>query len=336
MSKGEIVKHSKHIFLVAALVLSINALAKDLPAYCVRQHFATLQKEDSARGFTPSEAELMVAEVARSISFQQNIKVIYCNEVSSALAWPSNGEKDIPDGDYIAVNPRWLREVIGDDRVQAITLLGHELGHYLGRHFESRKDVPREQQEAEADAFAGCAVARLSGDLQKLENLLSRLRTEAGGEGYPKRTTSLEAARQGFKDCGGGKISPHRAVLRVAARPDTVSISVKGFMPVDYDFKESKGVDVQIESEDTQWLFLDGNPISPIERFGRILGGTLPVSAHGSETYHNNIYLPDAIAKAARARGYDAVQLKHIFNCRDQNENMLQVQAIVRIYIQKS
>lgn len=329
-------KYRRLIFFFASMFLLLSAKAQDLPALCVREYLANLQKEGPARGFSPSEAELMVADVARSISFKQRIKVVYCTHVDAALAWPARGEKGIPDGDYIAVNPRWFREVIGDDKIQAIALLGHELGHYTGRHFESRSTIPREQQEAEADGFAGCAVARLSGDLTKLVNLLSRLRTVDGGGGYPSRATSLEAARQGFKDCGGGiqKTTVNRASLRVTAQPDTVGIPIGGLKAVDYDFNEKNGVGVQIESEDTQWFFVNGDPVAPIERFGRILGGSFPISGSGSETYHNNIYLSPAIAAAARAKGQTVVQLKHIFNCRDQNENVFQVPAILKIYIQ--
>lgn len=320
---------------IALLILHLPAEA-DSPALCVRQHLINLKKEGPARGFAPSDAEVTVANVARSISFQQHITVIYCAYVEKALAWQAKNQPGIPDGDYIAVNPVWFREVIGDDKVQAIALLGHELGHYLGRHFESRSTIPGEQQETEADGFAGCAVARLSGDLRTLENLLGRLRSDAGDDGYPSRAKSLEAARQGFKNCGGGiqKTSAIRAALRVAARPDTVGIQIGGLSAVDYEFKENKGIDVQVESEDTQWFFLDGEPIAPIERFGRILGGSFPVQGSNSETYHNNIYLPPVIAEAARAKGQNIVQLKHIFNCRDQNNNVLQFPAILRIYIQ--
>ncbi|MGR4871849.1 M48 family metalloprotease [Variovorax sp. LARHSF232] len=107
----------------------------------------------------------------------------------------------VPDGEYILYDPDWFREVIGDDRDQAIALFGHELGHFYNRHFERK--MSEEEKETEADVSAGCAVARLSGDFSRLQNLLSRIRTESGGGGYPSRETSVKAAKQGFDDCLG-------------------------------------------------------------------------------------------------------------------------------------
>jgi hypothetical protein len=323
------------IFILTSMLLPIYAKA-DSPALCARQYFTQLTKEGPTLGFSQSQAEITVARVARSIAFQQKVTVIYCERVLRALAWAAKSQDGIPDGDFIEVNPVWLREVIGNDETQAIALLGHELGHFLGRHFESRASIPQEQKEAEADQFAGCAVARLSGNWSALENLLSRIRTESGGNGYPSRAESLRAARQGYDDCGGNtpKTPATRASLRVAAEPDTVGISVGGFRAVDYAFKETKGIEVQIDSEDTQWFFLNGDAMTPVERFGRILGGSFPVPASGSETYHNNIFLPERIATAAKAKGQNVVQLKHTFNCRDANNNVFQVTAVLRIFVQ--
>jgi len=326
------------IALLSVVLCTMHPAKADQPLYCIQKYVADLEKAKPSAGFAPSDAELMVAKVARSISFQQNIKVVYCDSgIDKALAWPARQYTGIPDGDYIAVNPVWFREVIGDDQVQAIALFGHELGHFSGRHFESRSGIAQEQKEAEADHFAGCAVARTSGDWKSLENLLGRLRPDVAGMGYPSRAQSLKTAREGFDDCGGGKQLDSaiiRAALRVSPEPDTVGIKMNGYAPVNYMFKETKGVEVQIESEDTQWLFLNGELIKPIERFNRILGGSFPVPGKGSEIYYNNIYLPPLIANAARSRGDNIVQLKHTFNCRDENNNIFQVAAILKIYIQ--
>ena len=324
--------------LVSVLLLTMQTTQADQPLYCIQKFAADLKKAKSYAGFGPSDAELTVAEVARSISFQQNIKVVYCDTgIDKALAWPARNYSGIPDGDYIAINPTWFQEVIGDDKVQAIALIGHELGHFSGRHFESRSSIPQEQKELEADHFAGCAVARTSGDWKSLENLLKRLRSKIAGMGYPSRAQSLQTAREGFDDCGGGTQlddSIIRASLRVSGEPDTIGVKISGYAPVSYKFTETKGVEVQIESEDVQWLFLSGELIQPIERFNRILGGSFPVAGKGSEIYRNNIYLPQRIADAAQAKGENTVQLKHTFNCRDANNNVFQVAAILKIYIQ--
>lgn len=325
------------ITLLSVLLFTMHPAKADQPLYCIQKYVADLKTANSAAGFAPSDAELLVAKVARSISFQQNIKVVYCDTgIDKALAWPARHYTGIPDGDYIAVNPVWFREVIGDDQVQAVALFGHELGHFSGRHFESRSDIPQEQKEAEADHFAGCAVARTSGDWKSLENLLVRIRPDVAGMGYPSRAQSLKTAREGFDDCWSGRPPDSgniRAALRVSAEPDTVGIKMNGYTPVNYKFEETKGVEVQIESEDTEWLFLNGELIKPIERFNRILGGSFPVPRNGSEIYYNNIYLPPLVANAVRSKGSDIVQLKHTFNCRDEDNHIFQVAAILKIYI---
>lgn len=199
------VPRALRVFAVSLICCSAHA---ESPPTCVESYFASLKRTGLSLGISRSDAEMLTAEVAKSISFPNPPTVVYCTYVSRVTAWPAKGVKGIPDGDYIAVNPQWLREVLGEDRVQAIALFGHELGHYLGRHFENRAHIPQKLMETEADRTAGCAVARLGGDLSKVKELFSRLRSESGDERYPPRAVSLAALQEGFNNCGGTSPSP--------------------------------------------------------------------------------------------------------------------------------
>ncbi|GGX31196.1 hypothetical protein GCM10007242_42430 [Pigmentiphaga litoralis] len=304
-------------------------------AQCIKSHLAEKRRITPALGFTPSEIEKIVAEIMRRLSFQGKIDIALCDTyIRAAYATHIQAEPGIPDGDYIAINKVWLREVIGKDQIQVIALLGHELGHITNRHFESRKDLTYLQKETEADQSAGCAVASLSGNSAALEDFMFRMRAESGGGDYPSRSTSLAAAKRGFDDCIGRapKPSPLKAAVRVVPVPDTVSIQPTKYHHVRYIFSELNGVGVQVESEDVQWALLDGTPLSNVERFNRILGGSFPIADKGQHTYDNNIYLPPAIASAARLKSQSTVQLRHHFNLRDEKGNTLQVPATLRIH----
>ncbi|MGT2476529.1 caspase family protein [Paraburkholderia terrae] len=124
-----------------------------------------------------------------------------------------------------------------------------------------------------------------------------------------------------------------RAALRVAVEPDTVSMSPGSFAPVNYQFTETKGLNVQIDTEDIQFYTTTGEPIGTGNKGGRILGGSFQVDGGGTGIYHNNIYLPPDIVKAARQGKSDVVQLRHVFHCHDQNGNELTLLAILRIQI---
>jgi hypothetical protein len=172
-------------------------------SFCVQKHYEQLAKEGPQLGIAPSEAEALVRDVASSIGLDSSTVVVFpCGQSTKAHAYYADGKiQGVPKGDYIVYNPTWVREVIGDDRVQAIALFGHEIAHHLHRDFTG-SNVPDIQKETRADQFAGCAVARLGGDWSTLENLFSRLREDIDST-YPSRLKSLEAAKQGFERCQG-------------------------------------------------------------------------------------------------------------------------------------
>lgn len=186
---------------VLLFVLMSPTLVHAQSADCVTDYLASVAKDGSTLGISASDAEQLIMRVGESIGLQRPVKVIPCPQVAKAYAWPGGQKDGVPDGEYIIYNPDWVREVIGKDQVQAVALFGHELGHFLNGDFTVRKDVPRRIQERDADRFAGCAVAKISGDFSKLEDLLSRLRLERDSV-YPDRLTSIESAKLGFNSCG--------------------------------------------------------------------------------------------------------------------------------------
>ena len=162
--------------------------------------FLTKRKVEPTLGISPSDAERLVARVAQSIGLTRVVTVVPCTYIEKAYAWLGKPDDKSPEGEYIIFNPDWVREVLGKDEVQAVALFGHELGHFLNGDFTIRKQLPRAEQERDADRFAGCAVARQSGDFSRLEDLFSRLRLEKDAF-YPDRLTSLQSAKDGFLNC---------------------------------------------------------------------------------------------------------------------------------------
>jgi hypothetical protein len=130
------------------------------------------------------------------------VTVVPCSFGEKASAWLGKPSDDSQEGEYIIYNPDWVREILGKDKIQAVALFAHELGHFLNADFTTRRNMPRRDKERDADHFAGCAVAKMSGDFSRLEDLLSRLRLEKDTF-YPDRLSSIESARKGFELCGG-------------------------------------------------------------------------------------------------------------------------------------
>jgi len=123
-----------------------------------------------------------------------------------------------------------------------------------------------------------------------------------------------------------------RAALRVSAEPDTIQMAPGGYTAVNYRFVESKGLSVQVETEDTLFSLPSGEPIGKENVGGRILGGSFQVDGGSVGIYSNNIYLPPDVASVAKLRG-GVVQLRHLFHCRDANGNSIQVPAVLRIRV---
>lgn len=195
-------------FIALLLTMCGSGVTYAQSATCVNTYLAA-RKTDQTLGIAAVDAERLVSRVAQSIGLMRPVIVVPCTFIEKAYSWLGKPDDQSPEGEYIIYNPDWVREVLGKDEVQAVALFGHELGHFLNADFTTRKNVPRQQQERDADRFAGCAVARVSGDFAKLEDLLSRLRLEKDAY-YPDRLTSIDSAKEGFKACGGVAIKKCR------------------------------------------------------------------------------------------------------------------------------
>lgn len=234
----------KILFIISFLIMALQpqqVFAQG--AYCVKKFYESIKNKALSAEIAPRDVEALISEISLSISLAagRRIKAISCTDEKKVVAYPAKDSlPGVPNGNYIIYNPEWTREVIGKDKVQAIALFGHELGHFLNDH-RSAEGAESIENEREADEFAGCAVARLQGDFAPLQNLIERIRAEKSAT-YPNRLQSIDSAKKGFDNCGGNasKISI-KAILNVVPIPDTVGIIVGKYSAVDYLFTESKG-----------------------------------------------------------------------------------------------
>ena len=213
------------LVMVALLLGPFGVVSAQEEAQCVRDSIAK-RNQGTSFGIASADAEQIVAEVARSIGLRRPITVVPCSYAQKAAAWSADANSGLPQGEYIVYNPDWVREVLGKDRIQAIALFGHELGHFLNGDFTVRKGLARREKERDADRFSGCAVARLGGDFSRLEDLLSRLRLEKDSV-YPDRLTSIESAREGFTSCRGSS-APDAAASGTRKTPPPPAASASG------------------------------------------------------------------------------------------------------------
>ncbi len=191
--------------LLASLLSGTPQVHANSAPLCVRQHLKN-SSNSSGVGIAPSDAALLVRKIASSIGLVDGLTIVECDYVEKALAWSTPpGTKDIPSADFIIYRPDWAKEVLGKDPTHATVVFGHELGHLVGRHTTSRKDIGLKAKETEADGFAGCAVARMKMDWNRAAELLGRLRHDGATaqDDYPSLQESLAAARNGYDNCGG-------------------------------------------------------------------------------------------------------------------------------------
>lgn len=145
------------LILGAFLLCPMSAIAQSSTNFCIREHL----NGSTTLGIAPSDVSELIRQVARSIGVQPSVTVIPCRSEEKAAAVEHDGQyPGIPAGQYVVYNPEWVREVIGNDRIQAIALFGHEFGHLINRHDTLSKNLSRLEKETQADEFAGCAVAR--------------------------------------------------------------------------------------------------------------------------------------------------------------------------------
>jgi hypothetical protein len=172
---------------------------------CIKQHNTKPadQPLDSLE-IGAQQAGDLIMEIATQLGIARGLEIITCDILGvKAEAYYADGRRTgVPQGEYIIYSTDWVREVIGDNRTQALVLFGHELGHFVNRHHTTRSNLPRKEMEMEADVTSGCAVARLKGDWREAASYLSRTRKQVD-DLYPNREESLAALQKGFTDCGG-------------------------------------------------------------------------------------------------------------------------------------
>jgi len=150
---------------------------------------------------------------------QRDISILPCGIVEKVESWAASSQDitqelklaGVPPGRYVVYNPVWVREVIGNDRDQAIFVFGHEFGHFVRGHFFERKEIARDKRELEADQFGGCATARMGSKWSSVESLISRIRPSTGDGFYPSAIESIAVVKQGFEGCGGSLVPMCRA-----------------------------------------------------------------------------------------------------------------------------
>lgn len=179
-----------------------------VPELCVSHFLVASKTKTTALGIAAPEAERLVRRIISKLGSTNQPIVFPCDSISDAKAvvveeameWPDEHIR-IEPGEYIIYNPKWTRQVIGSDIVQATVLFGHEIGHLINRDYTgARKNMTIISRETEADFVAGCAAARSGLKFIEVSNLLARLREDDDSD-YPSRLKSIESAAKGFNSC---------------------------------------------------------------------------------------------------------------------------------------
>lgn len=192
--------------IVVALLLSAPAFAVG-EASCVSEYqFA--RKNGQANAVSPSEAADKLGRIANAmVTSIRNIVVVPCEFFNNKIvAWnhirnPDDPTDEIESGEYIVYSPEWLRTAIIDADPQAVGLFAHELAHFANRHWRDRESLTFEN-EAEADEWAGCALARLKKDPKPFEELLMRIRGDVDST-HPSGPNAVKLVRKGYERCEG-------------------------------------------------------------------------------------------------------------------------------------
>ena len=178
---------------------------------CLEEHASGRMTGAPLVSSTVPNAEELLRVVGSYFGMERDISILPCGIVEKVESWAASSEDitqelkaaGVPAGRYVIYNPVWVREVIGNDRDQAIFVFGHEFGHFVRGHFFERKQIARDLKELEADRFGGCATARMKSNWSSVESLVSRIRPAAGDGYYPSATDSLATVKEGFAACGG-------------------------------------------------------------------------------------------------------------------------------------
>lgn len=178
---------------------------------CLEEHALGMTSGTPKVSESVPDAEALLKEVGTFFGMSRDIAIIPCGVVQKAESWATDANgltqtlKDagVRPGRYVLYNPVWVREVIGNDRDQAIFLFGHEFGHFVRGHFFERRDIASKEKELEADQFGGCATARMGSSWDSVKSLVSKIRPPESDGFYPSASDSLAIVEGGFTGCGG-------------------------------------------------------------------------------------------------------------------------------------
>ena len=204
-------------FALMIFVVCLFSIAKNLEAdvtnlkYCLEEHALGIATGSARISETVPDAEELLRQIGSKLGLDRDISITSCRLIEKVEAWAASPNEiteslrnaGVGPGRYIVYNPIWVREVIGNDRDQAVFVFGHEFGHFLGGHFFEKSGISRVKKELEADRFAGCASARMLAQWPSIENLVSRIRPPSSDGYYPSAREALSQVEVGFKECGG-------------------------------------------------------------------------------------------------------------------------------------
>lgn len=190
---------------------------------CIQRHLASRVRD--------SVGENYVARILAASGLNANVTTVPCEMVGDARAFYEDNRHTTPEyrtrypnlraGMYIIYNAQWLRQVTGSDSTQAVAIFAHEIAHIVSNDLLPGPRPSRHDMELAADGFAACAVARQGGDLEKLEDLLMRIRDARAG--YPSSDESISLARDRYVACGGNQNRRLRDLERRVRRNWAVS-----------------------------------------------------------------------------------------------------------------
>lgn len=108
-----------------------------------------------------------------------------------------------PGQSKIVYNPNFINQVANQFGGGAtFGILAHEFGHHIDFHTTPLWMNNSWSRELKADAWAGCALARVGGSTQQIENSLKAIAAYPSPS-HPGWQQRHQAVRTGFINCGG-------------------------------------------------------------------------------------------------------------------------------------
>ncbi|HLG56885.1 MAG TPA: hypothetical protein VI485_16220 [Vicinamibacterales bacterium] len=133
-----------------------------------------------------------------------------------------------------------------------------------------------------------------------------------------------------------------RAALSITPIPDTIKVEVLakpaeypdvyGFSAVTYEFRETAGTDVDIQTQNFQFFTQDGRPVGDQCKDCRVFKGGFTVRGRGIFRYVDNHALDHKIVARARELGVNSVNLKTTFLGEDGEGRHYAIVAVLLIY----